>query len=112
MELLGFYFDWICFSFQVVVKTMYLSVDPAQRCQMNESTGVEYLAPWQVGGVITGLGTGIVVESKSPKFKKGKITSTPVFLTMCVLIFRMDFVFFISKLLLIKCVEMSFILIS
>ena len=50
---------------------MYLSVDPAQRCQMNESTGVEYLVPWQIDGVIAGLGSGVVVESNNAKFKKG-----------------------------------------
>ncbi|XP_066920321.1 prostaglandin reductase 2-like [Clytia hemisphaerica] len=57
----------------VIVKTLYLSVDPAQRCQMNEDTGVTYLLPWQIDEVITGLGSCVIVESRNPKFKKGDL---------------------------------------
>ena len=58
---------------KVIVKTLYLSVDPAQRCQMNVDTGVAYMLPWQIDDVITGLGSCTVVESRNSKFKKGKM---------------------------------------
>lgn len=61
-------------SDSVLMKTLYLSVDPAQRCQMNESTGVEYILPWELNKVIFGLqGVGIIIESNSPKFARGDI---------------------------------------
>ena len=41
---------------QVLVKTLYLSVDPALRCRMNEDTGVHYLTPWPINETIEGLG--------------------------------------------------------
>lgn len=44
-----------------LVRTLYLSVDPAQRCRMNSFTGVDYLSPYQPGELVDGLeGVGIV----------------------------------------------------
>ncbi len=65
---------------QVLVKSLYLSVDPALRCRMNEDTGVTYLTPWQLNEVIEGLG-GIGVIEKMPKnteinFKVGDIVTS------------------------------------
>jgi prostaglandin reductase 2 len=49
---------------QVLIKTLYLSVDPAQRCQMNESTGVEYIAPNELDKTINGLsGLGQIISA-------------------------------------------------
>ncbi|MFH4983274.1 hypothetical protein AB6A40_009983 [Gnathostoma spinigerum] len=46
---------------QCIVRTLYLSVDPSQRCRMNRSTGVDYLEPFKPGGLVDGLeGIGIV----------------------------------------------------
>ncbi|CAJ0571848.1 unnamed protein product, partial [Mesorhabditis spiculigera] len=46
---------------QCIVRTLYLSADPAQRCRMNKVTGVDYLAPYEEGGLVDGLeGIGIV----------------------------------------------------
>ncbi|KAK6044777.1 oxidoreductase, zinc-binding dehydrogenase family protein [Cooperia oncophora] len=46
---------------QCIVRTLYLSVDPAQRCRMNSSTGVDYLAPYEPGELVDGLeGVGVV----------------------------------------------------
>jgi len=59
---------------EFIVKTLYLSVDPAQRCQMNEDTGAQYLEPFQLGQVVDGLlGVGMVVESVTNEFKVGDI---------------------------------------
>ena len=65
--------DW-AISFQVIIKTLYLSVDPAQRCQMNEDTGVHYISPWPLNQTVNGMvGVGVVVESKSSKYIVGKL---------------------------------------
>jgi hypothetical protein len=44
----------------VLVKTMWLSVDPFMRCRFNEETGVEYTAPYEVGQPIASAGIGFV----------------------------------------------------
>jgi len=64
---------------QVLVKSLYLSVDPALRCCMNEVTGVEYLQPWQLGEVINGLiGLGVVIASTDDNFQLGDIVGRPL----------------------------------
>ncbi|CAI5443539.1 unnamed protein product [Caenorhabditis angaria] len=46
---------------QCIVRSLYLSVDPAQRCRMNISTGCDYLPEYQLNGQIDGLeGVGVV----------------------------------------------------
>ncbi|VDP15391.1 unnamed protein product [Heligmosomoides polygyrus] len=46
---------------QCLVRTLFLSVDPAQRCRMNSSTGVDYLSPYEPGELVDGLeGVGVV----------------------------------------------------
>ncbi|KAJ1351913.1 hypothetical protein KIN20_008088 [Parelaphostrongylus tenuis] len=46
---------------QCLVRTLYLSVDPAQRCRMNSITGVDYLSPYEPGELVDGLeGVGVV----------------------------------------------------
>ncbi|VDM94615.1 unnamed protein product [Onchocerca ochengi] len=52
---------------QCIVRTLYLSVDPAQRCRMNKSTGVDYLAPYEIGELVDGLEGIGVVEMVSPE---------------------------------------------
>lgn len=56
---------------QVLVETLYLSVDPYMRGRMNDV--VSYIAPYPVGGVIEGGVVGRVVESTSALFQKGDI---------------------------------------
>ncbi|XP_043189504.1 prostaglandin reductase 2-like [Amphibalanus amphitrite] len=64
----------------VLVQNLYLSVDPAQRCQMNESTGAEYLLPWQLGQAIPGLGgVGKVLSSNDDGFSTGDIVMSGFF---------------------------------
>lgn len=58
----------------VIVRTTYLSVDPLQRIQMKESTGIPGVAAYQLNEIIIGIGgTGVVEESRNPKFKKGDL---------------------------------------
>src|ERR1700724_1809410 len=54
---------------QVLLKNIYLSLDPYMRGRMNESRS--YAASVQLGGVMTGETIAEVVESKNPKFKAG-----------------------------------------
>merc|ERR1719494_596220 len=63
-----------CGSGEMVVKSLYLSVDPIQRNMMNEDTGLPIFASYQVGEVVKGLyGVGVVMESKRDEFAVGDI---------------------------------------
>jgi len=53
----------------IVVKVLYLSLDPAMRGWMNE--GKSYIRPVAIGEVMRAGGLGIVVASKSPRFNVG-----------------------------------------
>jgi NADPH-dependent curcumin reductase len=53
----------------IVVKALYLSLDPAMRGWMNE--GKSYIRPVGIGEVMRAGGVGVVVASKSPKFAVG-----------------------------------------
>ncbi|WP_129641725.1 NADP-dependent oxidoreductase [Peristeroidobacter agariperforans] len=54
---------------EVLVKTLYLSLDPAMRGWMNE--GKSYVPPVALGEVMRAGGVGKVIESKHPKFSAG-----------------------------------------
>ena len=54
---------------EVLVRTLYLSLDPAMRGWMNE--GKSYIAPVQIGEVMRAGGVGRVVASKHPQFGEG-----------------------------------------
>src|SRR6185436_18970236 len=54
---------------QVLVKNLWLSLDPYMRGRMNE--GKSYAAKQELGEVMIGGTVGEVVESKHPKFAKG-----------------------------------------
>jgi NADPH-dependent curcumin reductase len=58
---------------QMLVKVLYLSLDPAMRGWMNE--GKSYIAPVGLGDVMRAGGIGEVIESKHPKFQAGDIVS-------------------------------------
>src|SRR5688500_17299684 len=53
----------------VVVKTLYLSLDPAMRGWMNE--GKSYIPPVGIGEVMRAGGVGVVLASKNPAFAVG-----------------------------------------
>jgi len=56
---------------EVLVRTIYLSLDPTNRTWMNDSQG--YLPPVGLGEVMRGLTLGVVEQSKSERFKAGDI---------------------------------------
>jgi NADPH-dependent curcumin reductase CurA len=58
---------------EIVVKVLYLSLDPAMRGWMNE--GKSYIRPVNIGEVMRAGGVGIVVASKSPRFTIGDYVS-------------------------------------
>ena len=50
---------------ELLCQTLMLSVDPFLRCRFNESTGVDYTLPYQIGQPITSAGVGVVLKSGS-----------------------------------------------
>ena len=54
---------------EVLVKALYLSLDPAMRGWMNE--GKSYIPPVQIGEVMRAGGVGRVLASKHPSFREG-----------------------------------------
>jgi len=58
---------------EVLVRTLYLSLDPTNRTWMNDSEG--YLPPVGLGEVMRGLTLGVVEQSKSERFKEGDIVT-------------------------------------
>lgn len=59
-------------------RTLYLSVDPYMRCRFNETTGVDYTKPFEIGKPITSAAIVEVLNStphleKEYGFKKGAI---------------------------------------
>lgn len=60
---------------QVLIKIIYLSLDPYMRGRMSKEKS--YADPVPVGGVITGEAAGVVVESRSIRFKEGDYVCCP-----------------------------------
>jgi len=58
---------------EVLVRSLYLSVDPYLRGRMRE--GKSYVAPFKLGEVISSGAVGEVTESRSPGFEPGDIVS-------------------------------------
>jgi NADPH-dependent curcumin reductase CurA len=58
---------------EVLVRTLYLSVDPYMRGRMNE--GRSYVAPFKLNQVLTGGVVGEVTASRSPAFKPGDLVT-------------------------------------
>lgn len=58
---------------EVLVRTIYLSLDPTNRTWMNDSEG--YLPPVGLGEVMRGLTLGVVEQSRSERFKQGDIVT-------------------------------------
>ena len=54
---------------QVLIKVVWLSLDPYMRGRMNDMKS--YVASLEIGDVMSGESTGIVVESKSDKYSVG-----------------------------------------
>jgi NADPH-dependent curcumin reductase CurA len=56
---------------QVLLKTLWLGFDPAQKGWMENVA--DYVAPMEIGEVMRGSGIGQVVESNHPKYKVGDL---------------------------------------
>ncbi|KAK7904233.1 hypothetical protein WMY93_016840 [Mugilogobius chulae] len=61
---------------EVLVRTLYLSVDPYMRCRMNEDTGAEYLRPWPLGDSADGGGVGLVQSSRCSSVSEGDVVTS------------------------------------
>ncbi|XP_034713686.1 prostaglandin reductase 2 [Etheostoma cragini] len=61
---------------EVLVRTLYLSVDPYMRCRMNEDTGVDYVAPWQLFESVDGGGVGVVESSRCSTCSEGGVVTS------------------------------------
>lgn len=58
---------------EVLIKTLYLSVDPYMRGRMRE--GASYITPFHLNQPLKGGGVGCVEKSKSPLLKEGDIVA-------------------------------------
>ncbi|MDZ4364539.1 NADP-dependent oxidoreductase [Brevundimonas sp.] len=58
---------------EVLIRTVYLSLDPTNRTWMNDAEG--YLPPVGLGEVMRGLTLGVVEQSRSDRFKVGDIVT-------------------------------------
>src|SRR4051812_37787696 len=58
-------------SGQMLLRTVYLSLDPYMRGRMN--AGPSYAAPVEVGGVMEGGAVSEVVKSNLPKYRPGEL---------------------------------------
>ena len=56
---------------QMLLRTVYLSLDPYMRGRMNP--GSSYAAPVEVGGVVEGRSVGEVVRSNLPPYRAGAL---------------------------------------
>ncbi len=61
---------------QVLIQTLYLSFDPAQKSWMENVAG--YRAPTQVGDIMPGSGAGRVVLSENPDLAVGDLVAGPL----------------------------------
>lgn len=102
---------------QCIVRTLYLSVDPAQRCRMKKSTGVDYLAPYEIGELVDGLeGIGMIeMVSHDSTFKVGDLVTSigrlwpwsRLFVADQVDLVRVDLPAGFSPSVVLSCVGMS-----
>src|SRR5262245_50328544 len=61
---------------QMVLRSIYLSLDPYMRGRMN--AGKSYARPVEVGEVMEGRAVGEVVESQVPRFAVGDLVVAPI----------------------------------
>jgi NADPH-dependent curcumin reductase CurA len=61
----------VCQDGEALIKVGLLSIDPTIRTWMDDAPG--YLPPIQLGEVVRGGGSGVVVESKSPRYRVGDV---------------------------------------
>ena len=59
---------------QVLVRNLFMSVDPYMRGRMNDRKS--YVPPFEIGKVLEGGAVGEVIESRSPAFKAGDVVTS------------------------------------
>ena len=59
---------------EVLVRNIYMSVDPYMRGRMNARRS--YAKPWEVGQPADGRAVGEVMKSNDPRFKPGAVVSS------------------------------------
>ncbi len=59
---------------QVLVRNLFMSVDPYMRGRMNE--GKSYVPPFEIGKTLEGGAVGEVVESRAKEFKAGDVVTS------------------------------------
>lgn len=63
-------------SLSITVPHLCASLLTLQRCRMNEDTGAEYLAPWQLSECIDGGGVGVVETSRCSACSEGDVVTS------------------------------------
>src|SRR5512133_917605 len=61
---------------EVLVRNLFMSVDPYMRGRMNE--GKSYVPPFEIGQPLEGGAIGEVVESRATEFKPGDVVVSPL----------------------------------
>jgi NADPH-dependent curcumin reductase len=61
----------VCAEGEALIKVAMLSIDPTIRTWMDDAPG--YLPPIQLGDVVRGGGSGLVVESRTPRYSVGDV---------------------------------------
>ncbi|WP_397417318.1 NADP-dependent oxidoreductase [Phenylobacterium sp.] len=59
---------------EVLVRTLYLSLDPTNRIWMSDQD--QYMPPVQIGDTMRGGSLGVVERSRSDRFKQGDVVNT------------------------------------
>ncbi|HEV2691756.1 MAG TPA: NADP-dependent oxidoreductase, partial [Verrucomicrobiae bacterium] len=59
---------------QVLVRNLFMSVDPYMRGRMNEQKS--YVSPFEIGEALEGGAVGEVIESRSNEFKAGDVVTS------------------------------------
>ena len=60
---------------EVLVRNIYLSMDPANRGWINPASAPHYVKPVSIGDVMRGICIGVVEESLNSQFEKGEIVT-------------------------------------
>uniref|UniRef100_A0A3B3Z850 Prostaglandin reductase 2 n=1 Tax=Periophthalmus magnuspinnatus TaxID=409849 RepID=A0A3B3Z850_9GOBI len=60
---------------EVLVRSLFLSVDPYMRCRMNEDSGADYLLPWPLHEPADGGGVGVVQSTHCSSVSEGDVVT-------------------------------------
>ena len=63
---------------EIVLKNLYLSIDPYIRITLREASIKSPIPPMPVGQIISGIGVSEVVKSNNPNHKVGDLVYGPV----------------------------------